>query len=93
LCSDHYHKGRSDGVTHLTETDGVSRNNDHCAIDPERGVVPSKQSTIEASIVIGALTFLKPTRRAKAGFNPTALMHLPLSTADPPLERLCVFRI
>jgi hypothetical protein len=92
LCSHHsdQYEGRAN---HHTKTFAISGDSDHCPIEQERGVIPNKASTIDPPQDTLAQTFNMPSRRAEYGVNSVLLIHLPLSTADPPFKRLCAYRI
>jgi len=92
LCS--YHSDQEDEVRahYQTKTFVTSDESDHCPIEEAKGVVPRKQSTVDPATDATAESFIMPPQHAGHG-NSAALIHLPVSTADPPLERLGVYRI
>jgi hypothetical protein len=93
LCTHHSDQECEGRVDHHTKTFAIFGDSDHCPIEQARGVIPNKSSRIDPPTNILAQTFNMPSQRAEYGLNSVALIHLPLSTADPPLERLCAYRI
>ena len=92
LCSHHRDQEYEGRANYQTKTSVIPGDSDHCPIEQARGVIP-KASTIDPPTDTLAQTFNMPSQSAEYGLNSVALIHLPLSTADPPLERLCVYRI
>ena len=93
LCSDHGREEYADCVNQQTKTVELFGHCDHCPIKEARGVIPNKQSTTNLLTDTLAGTIIIPSQRAGYALHSPARIHLPLSTADPPLERLCVYRI
>ena len=92
LCSPHDGHGDFSRDHNQTQTGGIFGDKDHCAIEQAQVAIPGRQSTIDPSTDTVAQAFIKHPQHT--GYeNSVAPLHLPLSTADPPLERLCVYRI
>jgi hypothetical protein len=64
-----------------------------CPIEDARVVVRQKPSTIDPPGHAVNRMFRLDFQQAGDWFQTESLSHLPLSTADPPLERLCAYRI
>jgi hypothetical protein len=92
LCSHHSEQASEGRANYQTKTFAIPVESDHCPIEEAKGVVPGKQSPIDPSTDAVVQAFNMPPEYAGHG-HPAALIHLPLSTADPPLEHLCVYRI
>jgi len=92
LCS-HYSEDASENRSSQTRKCMISDGCESCPIEDVRVVVRQKPSTIDPPGHAVERTFLLDFQRAGNWFQPESLSHLPLSTADPPLERLCAYRI
>jgi len=92
LCShdsQHGFENRSMQTQKCMISDGC----ESCSIEDARVVVRQKPSTIDPPGHAVERPFLLDFQRDGNWFQTASLSHLPLSTADPPLERLCAYRI
>jgi hypothetical protein len=93
LCSHHSDQEHEGRTNYQIITFTILNDSNCCPIEQARDVLPNKASTIDPPTDPLAQTFNTPSQRAEYRVNSVALIHLPLSTADPPLERLCAYRI
>jgi hypothetical protein len=92
LCSRHSDQKYESRTKDQAKTFSIPGDNDHCGVEPAQGAIPGKQSATDPPHDTVAHAFIKPSQRA--GYeNSAAPIHIPLSTADPPLGRLCLYRI
>jgi hypothetical protein len=92
LCSHHSDQASEDSRNYQKTRVVIPGDCEHCPIEAAKGVIPVKQSTIGPLTAAVAHAFSTPPQHAGAG-NSAARIYLPLSNADPPVERLCVYRI
>jgi hypothetical protein len=92
VCSHHADQEDVTRTNYQAKTFVVPVDNDHCQIEQAKVVMPGKQSTISPAPDGVALAFIIAPQYAGQESS-AALIDLPPSTADPPFERLCVYRI
>jgi hypothetical protein len=92
LCSRNCLESEHNRAANQTAALELCDEGDHCSIEQLRGAIPRKHSAIDLSTSSSVQTFITFTQPGDYG-NSSTPIHLPLSNADPPRERLCVCRI
>jgi hypothetical protein len=92
LYSHHPGEENENSAYHQTEAINIHGDSDPCPIKVTPGLIPDKQSTNSRGAETLAQSLILPLHYGHAPHS-VARVRLPLSTADPPLERLCVCRV
>jgi len=93
MCSHHSEDASENRAGYQTATWVISGDCYSCPIEDARVVIPHRPTTIDPSSDAANRTVLLDFQQAGDWLTTASLSHLPLSTADPPLERLCAYRI